>query len=141
MAEADGAAMNVDFPPILNGVDYLVSVVNLLGRENGDPRPRDPKYAVLHLQAASKVLLKERLRLEHWTLVFSHAGETNQQDFRTGDFDSTNHTETVRRLVEVVGIEIGEADKKALNKLSDTRNALQHWGLTGSAPGHRGARC
>jgi DNA-directed RNA polymerase subunit RPC12/RpoP len=36
--------------------------------------------------------------------------------------------------VNVVGIEIGDADKKALRDLAGTRNALQHWGLTESAP-------
>ncbi|WP_261958315.1 hypothetical protein [Streptomyces nigrescens] len=31
--------------------------------------PRDLKYAVLHLQAGTEVLLKARLRQAHWTLV------------------------------------------------------------------------
>src|SRR5690606_34270345 len=117
-----------------NGVDYLVSVVDLLGREEGDPSPRDLKYAVLHLQAASEVLLKARLRIEHWTLVVKDAVRTNHQKFQEGDFESVTHTEAVRRLIDVVGVEITEVDKRALFNLSKDRNALQHWGLTGSAP-------
>ena len=52
--------LQLDFPPIRNGVDYLVSVVNSL---HGDSEvgPREVKYAVLHLQAAAEVLLKARL--------------------------------------------------------------------------------
>lgn len=139
MVEADGAAREVDFPPILNGVDYLISVVDLLGRRKGDlsphdPSPRDLKYAVLHLQAASEVLLKERLRAEHWSLVVKDAGKTDQQKFLKGEFESATHTETVRRLVDVVGIRITAEEKKALGDLAKTRNALQHWGLTESAP-------
>lgn len=40
----------------------------------------------------------------------------------------------MRRLQDVVGITIAEEDKKALNSLAKNRNALQHWGLTESAP-------
>lgn len=133
MDQVDGEPREVNFPPIVNGVDYLVSVVDLLSREEDDPSPRDLKYAVLHLQAASEVLLKERLRIEHWTLVVKDAGRTNRQDFHRGDIESITHRETVRRLAEVVGIEIGDA-KKALGDLATTRNALQHWGLTALAP-------
>ncbi|MEU1409794.1 hypothetical protein ABZ471_47740 [Streptomyces sp. NPDC005728] len=39
--------------------DYLRSVVNHLDRD--EPGPRDLKYGVLHLQAATEVLLKARL--------------------------------------------------------------------------------
>jgi hypothetical protein len=134
VAETDGAARTVNFPPILNGSDYLISVVDLLGRETGDPSPRDLKYAVLHLQAASEVLLKERLRKEHWTLVIKDAGKTNQQKFHSGDFESVTHNEAVRRLADVVGIKITDAEKKALADLAKTRNALQYWGLSDSAP-------
>jgi hypothetical protein len=43
---------DVSFPPIPNGIDYLVNVVELLSRDKGGPSPRDMKYSVLHLQAA-----------------------------------------------------------------------------------------
>jgi hypothetical protein len=47
----------INFPPIQNGFDYLMSTVEHL-RER--PTARDLKYAVLHLQAAVEVLLKVR---------------------------------------------------------------------------------
>ncbi|GAA0409327.1 hypothetical protein Acor_61570 [Acrocarpospora corrugata] len=125
------AERNVSFPPIPNGVDYLVSVMQLLGE---NPSPRDLKYAVLHLQAASEVLLKARLQIEHWTLVVKDAAKTRKQHYLDSDFESPTHAETIRRLVEVVGIGISEADKKELLRFARTRNALQHWGLTESAP-------
>ncbi|MFD5074512.1 hypothetical protein [Streptomyces sp. NPDC058371] len=48
----------VDFPPVENGLDYLLSVVEHLARPPQDMTPRHLKYAVLHLQAATEVLLK-----------------------------------------------------------------------------------
>lgn len=135
---SDGAnqARKLSFPPVPNGVDYLVSVVDLLAHDQDDPRPRDLKYAVLHLQAASEVLLKARLQFEHWTLVVADAAKTRtkKQQYLDGDFISASHEETIRRLVDVVGVEIGEPDRKALSNLVKTRNALQHWGLTELAP-------
>jgi hypothetical protein len=138
MAEAEGRGRpgprDVSFPPVPNGVDYLVSVVELLSREKGDPSARDLKYAVLHLQAASEVLLKARLQIEHWTLVVKDAAKTKKHKHQDGDFESPTHAEAVRRLVDVVGIDISEEDRKALLGLAKTRNSLQHWGLTESAP-------
>jgi hypothetical protein len=43
------------FAPLQNGLDYLESVVEHL-RDN--PDQRDLKYVILHLQAATEVLLK-----------------------------------------------------------------------------------
>jgi hypothetical protein len=125
---------DVYFPPILNGIDYLVSVIAHLRCENNDPSPRDLKYAVLHLRAASEVLLKARLQKEHWSLTVRDASKTNRIKHQEGDFESPNSAETIRRLVEVLGISITDADRRALLNLAKTRNALQHWGLTESAP-------
>ncbi|WP_186784533.1 hypothetical protein [Streptomyces sp. CBG33] len=55
----DSTPPQVDFPPVRNGIDYLTSVVEHLSRTR--PDPRDLKYAVLHLHAATEVLLKARL--------------------------------------------------------------------------------
>lgn len=45
---SSGERLHVDYPPVPNGMDYLDSVVDHL---SGEPKPRDLKYAVLHLQA------------------------------------------------------------------------------------------
>ncbi|MYW69058.1 hypothetical protein GTY65_34040 [Streptomyces sp. SID8379] len=124
----------IHYPPLANGIDYLSDVVERLGRKEGQPpSDRDLKYAVLHLQAAVEVLLKARLYEEHWTLVVSMVSKVNRVDFEGGDFDSASHHEVIRRLVEVVGIDISAADKAAVLGLAKMRNRLQHWGLTDSA--------
>jgi hypothetical protein len=124
---------DLHFPPVLNGVDYLVDVVERLAKGDDDPDPRDLKYAVLHLQAASEVLLKTRLQIEHWTLVVKDATKTDRAAYDRGDFESVTPREAIRRLVDVVGIEITEADTKALLALVRARNSLQHWGYTEAA--------
>ncbi|MGW3303962.1 hypothetical protein [Streptomyces rubiginosohelvolus] len=127
----------LDFPPVRNGVDYLVSVVDHLyvdmQRLPQATDPRDIKYAVLHLQAATEVLLKARLVREHWSLVFRDPGLAAKRRYRDGDFDSCGMDETLRRLRQVVGITITKEDEKSLKSLARDRNALQHYGLTHNA--------
>ncbi|MFF3366326.1 hypothetical protein [Streptomyces misionensis] len=133
MAEGEVRKRQIHYPPIPNGIDYLRDVIDRLACESGEPSERDLKYAVLHLQAAAEVLLKARLREEHWSLVISKAEKTNLKKFEKGEFESATNAETVRRLVEVVGLDISADDKKTLLDLATTRNQLQHWGITEEA--------
>ncbi|MFC9227391.1 hypothetical protein ACFTZI_00075 [Streptomyces decoyicus] len=130
MSESEAQERKIHYPPMPNGIDYLRDVVDRLARESGEPSERDLKYAVLHLQAAAEVLLKARLREEHWSLVVAKAEKTNRKKFEAGDFESASNAETVRRLVEVAGLDISAADKKTLLDLAADRNQLQHWGIT-----------
>ncbi|MFF7899682.1 hypothetical protein ACIP4X_29650 [Streptomyces sp. NPDC088817] len=127
------------FPPVLNGLDYLDSVVSHLSDDeepdsrDSRPTPRDLKYAVLHLQAATEVLLKARLQQEHWTLVVKDPGRASHQKFTSGDFLSCGIDETLERLRNIVGLELNAQQLEAVRKLGKTRNALQHYGLSQSA--------
>ncbi|MGW2397195.1 hypothetical protein ACWCYY_11640 [Kitasatospora sp. NPDC001664] len=129
----------VAFPPVLNGLDYLDSVVGYLSADeepddnDSRPTPRDLKYAVLHLQAGTEVLLKARLQQEHWTLVVKDPGRASHQKFTSGDFLSCGTDETLERLRNIVGLELNAQQIEAVRKLGKTRNALQHYGLTQSA--------
>ncbi|MGW3647057.1 hypothetical protein [Streptomyces sp. NPDC000878] len=126
------------FPPVENGLDYLLSVVESLAREQHEVTPRHLKYAVLHLQAATEVLLKYRLYLEHWTLVLqnldvSRANKSKKMTrelFDRGDFVSCTPEETVERLRSVLGLTISDQEQKQILDLAKSRNALQHYGLT-----------
>ncbi|MEU2245048.1 hypothetical protein ABZ572_37325 [Streptomyces sp. NPDC018338] len=126
----------VNFPPIANGLDYLLSVIASLaiGEEEWEwISARDLKYAVLHLQAAAEVLLKYRLQQEHWTLVFADPGKARKEEVADGSLTSCTPAQTVDRLRRIVGLPIGDKDATALTRLAKTRNALQHYGLTDSA--------
>ena len=120
---------NVHYPPIPNGLDYLLSVVDHLA---GEPGPRDLKYAVLHLQAATEVLLKARLQQEHWSLVLKDPGRADRAKFDKGDFETCGTVDAVKRLRNIVGVDISPKSESAVSELATTRNALQHYGLTAS---------
>ncbi|MEV8455468.1 hypothetical protein AB0467_34595 [Streptomyces sp. NPDC052095] len=119
------------FPPVANGLDYLVSVVEILEGKGESASARDLKYAVLHLAAGAEVLLKARLQEEHWSLVFAQPGNATQQQLEEGSLQSCTPDETRKRLTNIAGITFSARETKALTELAKARNALQHYGLVG----------
>ncbi|MFF5435123.1 hypothetical protein ACFY5K_34555 [Streptomyces griseofuscus] len=124
---------DLDFTPVNNGMDYLVSAVKNLTEGSNPPSNRDLKYAVLHLQAATEVLLKARLVRVHWSLVFKNPGNAKLADFKKGSFDSCNLTATMDRLENIGQVAIDAKDREAIDDLSKARNALTHYGHTDNA--------
>ncbi|WP_411147412.1 hypothetical protein [Streptomyces sp. A30] len=114
-------------------MDYLDRAVAGLTEGVTPPSERDLKYAVLHLQAATEVLLKARLIGEHWSLVFRKISDADLEKFKRGDFDSCNTDETIDRLTKIAQVEISPKARDAIAKLAKDRNALMHYGHTGSA--------
>ncbi|MFF7338508.1 hypothetical protein ACFZAT_14285 [Streptomyces sp. NPDC008163] len=128
---SDLSRVQLDFPPILNGIDYLTSVVDLL---LADPvGPRELKYAVIHLNAAAEVLLKARLQDEHWSLVFDDPRKATRRAFASGTFTSCTMADAVTRLRDTAQVTLTEDEQNVLKRLGQDRNALQHYGLTHSA--------
>ncbi|MFE2157070.1 hypothetical protein ACFW9M_04565 [Streptomyces lydicus] len=123
----------MSFTPVRNGMDYLVSAVKNLTEGSSPPSDRDLKYAVLHLQAATEVLLKARLVREHWSLVFKDPGSADRAVFETGKFESCNIVATIHRLEKIAQVTISEDEQKAIRGLADTRNALTHYGHSANA--------
>lgn len=124
---------DIEFRPVRNGVDYLLSTVTHLTEGQQPPGDRDLKYAVLHLHAATEVLLKARLVREHWSLVFSDLRKATKHKFHEGDFVSVTVDATMDRLRDIVGLDIGQANRGAINELTRTRNAFTHYGHTAPA--------
>ncbi|MGM9348182.1 hypothetical protein [Streptomyces salinarius] len=124
---------DLNFTPVRNGMDYLSRAVDELTERAGPPSDSDLKYAVLHLQAATEVLLKARLVGEHWSLVFKNPGGATLEDFKKGKFESCTIEATLDRLHNIAQVEIFPSDRAAIKVLSDDRNALTHYGHTANA--------
>ncbi|MEV0149755.1 MULTISPECIES: hypothetical protein [unclassified Nonomuraea] len=122
------------FPVVRNGMDYLASVMECL---SPPVEARDTKYAVLHLQAATEVLLKWPLIRRDWRLVVMPDEQTglicDEATFRRGEFRSIGLGLAIKLLNEEVDIKIPGRAKRAIRRLSNNRNQLQHLGMSGSA--------
>ncbi|MFD9770733.1 hypothetical protein ACFWXE_10450 [[Kitasatospora] papulosa] len=119
---------DIEFRPVRNGMDYLLSAVQHLTAGQQPPGERDLKYAVLHLHAATEVLLKARLVRDHWSLVIADVSKATEAKFRAGDFNSVTVEAAIDRLRNLAGLDIGQTNRMAIKALTGTRNALTHYG-------------
>ncbi|MER6286511.1 hypothetical protein [Streptomyces sviceus] len=116
------------FPPLTNGLDFLVSAVESLAAEDG-PAPRELKYAVVHLQIAAEILFKVRLEMHDPALVWTKPQTFDKAKHNAGDFKSCGIEMALKRLGEDVGIESGiDAKDPGLKALGDLRNRIVHFG-------------
>lgn len=123
-------ASELDYSLLANGLDFIESAV---GHLSGTPTARELKYATLHLSAGIELVLKERLRREHWTLVFSKPEAAKLSAYASGDFSSVRLDDTFERLENVCGIALTQDERKRLTSLRGKRNRLEHFGIRESA--------
>ncbi|GHG38325.1 hypothetical protein GCM10018777_64260 [Streptomyces albogriseolus] len=135
--EVEHPGSEVYFPPVPNGLDYLISVVEHLEAGTERVSARDLKYAVLHLAAGTEVLLKARLQHEHWSLVFKDPANAKRAELEDGSLISCSPEDTVKRLRNIAKVNINEKDGDAVLRLAKHRNALQHYGLFGQSANAR----
>lgn len=120
-----------DFPPVINGLDFLESTVELLTKES-TPSPRDQKYAVVHLAAAFEVILKARLEIEEPALTWAKPDEFNEAKHKVGDFKSVQWEDTLKRIRQKCGPETQLLGKPQVRSLVEMRNRIAHFGFAGT---------
>jgi hypothetical protein len=125
------SAEKVHFSLLENGLDFIDHALELLDDTNGKPSARHLKYAVLHLAGGTELVLKERLRREHWTLVFDKPELATLEKYQSGRFKSAGFDECLDRLKGVCGVDFSRS-RVALKDLRDRRNRIQHFGFSES---------
>jgi len=111
-----------------NGLDFILSALNYLKHTNeNDKNLSNVKYAVLHMSAGVELILKYRLSLEHWSLLFSKIEVANIQKLKNGDFQSVDSKECITRLENICGLSISQSMKESIRSLRDKRNKLEHF--------------
>ena len=106
-----------------NALDYILSA-----NEQQEVRSeRALKYSILHLFSGVELLLKERLRREHWSLIFQDVKQANKRRLASGDFKSVDFHTCRSRLTEIADVQFTESNLKHLESLRHLRNRLQHY--------------
>lgn len=118
--------MQHEFHLLDNALDYILNA----GEHASGVKAADLKYSVLHLFAGVELLLKARLKQEHWTLLFADVNKASQSKLDSGDFRSVDFETAVNRLRDILGIEIAGDDLKRLDGLRQMRNRIQHFGAS-----------
>ena len=115
------------FTLVDNALDFVRSALE--SAEKGTDK--DLKYAILHLADGVELILKERLKKEHWSLLFADINKANEKALKLGDFKSVDFNDCVTRLGTIASIDLTAYDN-LLRSLRGTRNRLQHFEFTGT---------
>lgn len=108
-----------------NGIDFIRSgIERYFLRDTAGAR--DHKYAVLHIFAGVLLLLKERLRKAHPSLIFKRV-EDVAKEFSKDDVKTVTFDEAVERLRNCANVDIPANQLAALRTAQRIRNQLEHY--------------
>ena len=105
-----------------NGIDFIQSGVRFFLHD--EPDPVSHKYAILHLFSGLVLLLKERLKREHHSLIFKDVKEAGKSNAKTVDFD-----EVIVRLEACASVVFDDKAKRTLRTAQGLRNLIEHYEL------------
>jgi hypothetical protein len=104
-----------------NGLDFIKSgVETFFSKEN--PGVREHKYALMHIYSGVLLILKERLKLAHPSLIFSDVERMGSADATTVNFKAL-----LVRLSVCAGIKLAKEDDEVLQRAQRMRNSLEHY--------------
>lgn len=107
-------------PLVENACHFLRSTLGEIRRESTGGN----RNAVIFIAAALEVLLKTRLALEHWTLLFDDPGKAQISELKSGDFVSAQASKLVTRLNNVASLGLGGS---SADKVFRLRNRVVHY--------------
>jgi PAS domain-containing protein len=110
--------LNLDL--LNNAIDFIQSGVRYFLHDKPDPTIH--KYAILHLFTGFVLLLKERLRREHRSLIFKDVRDVSKPNGKTVDFD-----EAVSRLESCAGVILSQKTLGVLRMAQGLRNKAEHY--------------
>ena len=108
-----------------NGIDYIYEAVRPMLKIPSNSN-HSWKYSVLHLYSGIELLLKEKLRREHWSLIFYDIGEASFEKIENGDdFVSVYHQDLIKRLKNILKVNFKKDGP--INNLRKLRNKFEHF--------------
>ena len=114
---------DIEFTLIQNAFDSMERAIELLAWKDVSSDASRLKQAIQLIAHSIELLLKERLRRIHPSLIWEDVDKYPKLDARTVGVDRAIH-----RLEHVGGIFISTVDTKIIKSLRDTRNAIEHFG-------------
>src|SRR5690606_36020652 len=107
------------FNLIQNAIDSLERSVDLLAWREEPNEAKRMKQAILSVAHGIELLLKERLRQVHPSLVWENVDKYPSFSARTVTVDTA-----LVRLTNIGGLQFAEEDVKLIRELRDKRNAI-----------------
>lgn len=115
----DDAALAIDVLSE-NGCHFLRSTLDEVARDDATGN----RNAVIFAAAGLEVLLKTRLAIEHWTLLFEDPARAKLSELKSGEFVSVSASKLVSRLNNVASLDLKH---EAPDKVFKLRNRVVHF--------------
>lgn len=122
---------DIKYDMLENGLDFVTSgITHIIDNKSTNAI----KYAIIHLSAGVELILKDRLRKEHWSLIFDNVNAAKLELLTSGDFKSVDFESILSRLQNICGVEIHKKHIAALRQLRKERNKIEHFEVSVNAP-------
>ncbi|MBI2806090.1 MAG: hypothetical protein HYX68_14005 [Planctomycetes bacterium] len=108
-----------------NALDYLI----LAGEQAKDGSPRMTKHALAALADGVELLLKARLEMRDWCLIFKDVDQASRPKYECGDFQSVVFDQAIGRLKNLCSVEIPSKHLAVINELRQLRNRIRHFAV------------
>jgi hypothetical protein len=115
---------NIKLNLLDNSLDYIYESLEPMLSGHDDTSKHSWKYSVLHLYSGIELLLKEKLRKEHWSLIFQDISSADSENLENGNFVSVYHDELIKRLRKISKVKFND---KPIKELRDLRNKFEHF--------------
>lgn len=112
----------VEFNLISNATDSIEHAVDLLAYNHELNRATISKRAIMSIAHAIELLLKERLRIVHPSLIWENVDRYPDLDARTVSAEGA-----LVRLKRIGGLEFSAEDEQLLRAIRKMRNAIEHF--------------
>jgi hypothetical protein len=115
-----GMAKGLKFNILENAIDSFQQGIIFAFKDR--PTQSDLKLSVLLIAQSVELLLKERLKREHWSLIFSKVDQAGNLNAHTVTID-----EAIKRLDQIAHVKLDDDERDTISLFADIRNRIQHY--------------
>ena len=116
----------LDFTLLENGLDYFIKALDHLESKED----KELKYAVRDLHSGVSLVLKERLRRQHWSLLFDKVDDADEEKLKQGHFQSVDLKDSILRLNQLEDDLVEPDFESVLYLLRYKRNLIEHYTIS-----------
>jgi hypothetical protein len=88
------------------------------------------KHGLATLADGVELLLKARLEMRDWCLIFKDVDQASRPKYESGDFQSVVFEQAIKRLENLCSVVIDGSNLRIINELRQLRNRIRHFAVS-----------
>jgi hypothetical protein len=115
-------SIKIEFDLLANAQDSIEGAIELIAWGDEQPEPRRLKQSIQTIAHGVELLLKERLKRVHPSLIWENVDKYPNLNARTVTAEAA-----MSRLTNIGGLKFAAVDIELIRSLRATRNAIEHY--------------